>query len=130
MKQESKRGERVFDEKVKLYQSILTTLEDIIKDDQITKSEFSRLPFPMMRVQMLGGDDTIEAFERIYQQLNAVFERDEENDEVEITDDEKEDTILNRQGYEKTEKVMIDLFESLDYSDDFNKINFLDQIQT
>ncbi|MDA9731963.1 asparagine synthase (glutamine-hydrolyzing) [Candidatus Pelagibacter sp.] len=43
-----------------------------------------------------------------------------------LTDDEKEDTILNRQGYEKTEKVMIDLFESLDYSDDFNKINFLD----
>ena len=43
-----------------------------------------------------------------------------------LTDDEKEDTILNRQGYQKTEKVMIDLFESLDYSDDFNKINFLD----
>ena len=43
-----------------------------------------------------------------------------------MTDDEKEDTILNRQGYVKTEKVMIDLFESLDYSDDFNKINFLD----
>mgnify|MGYP001267814321 CR=1 FL=1 len=43
-----------------------------------------------------------------------------------LTDNEKEDTILNRQGYEKTEKVMIDLFESLDYSDDFNKINFLD----
>ena len=95
IEQESKRGERVFDEKVNLYQSILTTLEDIIKDDQITKSEFSRLPFPMMRVQMLGGDDTIEAFERIYQQLNAVFERDEENDEVEITDDEKEDIHLS-----------------------------------
>ena len=43
-----------------------------------------------------------------------------------LTDDEKEDTILNRQGYVKTEKVMIDLFEKLDYSDDFNKINFLD----
>ena len=43
-----------------------------------------------------------------------------------LTDDEKEDTILNRQGYVKTEKVMIDLFEKLDYSEDFNKINFLD----
>ena len=43
-----------------------------------------------------------------------------------LTDQEKEDTILNRQGYEKTEKVMIELFEQLDYSDDFNKINFLD----
>ena len=43
-----------------------------------------------------------------------------------LTDDEKEDTILNRQGYQKTEKVMIDLYESLDYSEDFNKINFLD----
>tara|TARA_B100000900_G_C20493752_1_gene680707 strand:- start:83 stop:1048 length:966 start_codon:yes stop_codon:yes gene_type:complete len=94
IEQESKRGERVFDEKVKLYQSILTTLEDIIKDDQITKAEFSRLPFPMMRVQMLGGDDTIEAFERIYQQLNAIFERDEENDEVEINEEEKESLHL------------------------------------
>ena len=43
-----------------------------------------------------------------------------------LTDDEKESTILNRQGYVKTEKIMIDLFESLNYSDDFNKINFLD----
>ena len=43
-----------------------------------------------------------------------------------LTDNEKEDTILNRQGYVKTEKVMIDLFEKLDYSEDFNKINFLD----
>ena len=43
-----------------------------------------------------------------------------------LTDDEKEDTILNRQGYQKTEKVMIDLYENLDYSEDFNKINFLD----
>ena len=43
-----------------------------------------------------------------------------------LTDEEKEDTILNRQGYVKTEKVMIDLFEKLDYSEDFNKINFLD----
>ena len=43
-----------------------------------------------------------------------------------LTDDEKEDTILNRQGYQKTEKVMIDLFENLDHSEDFNKINFLD----
>lgn len=43
-----------------------------------------------------------------------------------LTDDEKEDTILNRQGYQKTEKVMIDLYESLDYSEDFNKVNFLD----
>ena len=43
-----------------------------------------------------------------------------------LTDDEKEDTILNRQGYQKTEKVMIDLYENLNYSEDFNKINFLD----
>ena len=43
-----------------------------------------------------------------------------------LTDDEKEDTILNRQSYTKTEKVMIDLYEDLDYSEDFNKINFLD----
>ena len=43
-----------------------------------------------------------------------------------LTDDEKEDTILNRQGYQKTEKVMIDLYENLDFSEDFNKINFLD----
>ena len=43
-----------------------------------------------------------------------------------LTDDEKEDTILNRQGYVKTEKVMIDLYEKLNYSEDFNKINFLD----
>ena len=41
-----------------------------------------------------------------------------------LTDDEKEDTILNRQGYQKTEKVMIDLYESLDYLRSINVKNY------
>ena len=56
IEQESKKSERVFDEKVKIYQKILDITRDMLMDGNLTEEEINRLPFPLIRLQMLADD--------------------------------------------------------------------------
>lgn len=82
IEQESKRGERVFDEKVKLYQSILKVCREIVEDGVISSSEVKKLPFSMVHLQMVGGDDAVQSFSKVVAKLNQVFNSDKKSDEV------------------------------------------------
>ena len=87
VEQESKRSERVFDEKVKIYQKILDICSDTLIDGKLTQEEINRLPFPLIRLQMLAGDEVIQAFQLVFGKLNSVYEEDGEV--VEIQDEDK-----------------------------------------
>jgi asparagine synthase (glutamine-hydrolysing) len=43
-----------------------------------------------------------------------------------LTDDEKDEVIINGNQYEETQEVMIRLFNDSNFNEEFNKINFLD----
>tara|TARA_B110000211_G_scaffold1126_1_gene1309 strand:+ start:494 stop:1492 length:999 start_codon:yes stop_codon:yes gene_type:complete len=86
--QESKKSERVFDEQVKIYQQILDIARDMLMDGKLTKEEINRLPFPVIRLQMLGGDKTISSFQKVFQELNTVYASSDE-DEVKIEEDDR-----------------------------------------
>lgn len=43
-----------------------------------------------------------------------------------LTDDEKDEVIINGNQYEETQEIMIRLFNDSNFSEEFNKINFLD----
>jgi hypothetical protein len=88
IEQESKKSERVFDEKVKIYQKILDITRDMIMDGSLTKEEINRLPFPVIRLQMLSDDEVIESFQLVFDKLNEVYSS-EDQDIVEIQDDDK-----------------------------------------
>ena len=88
IEQESKKGERVFDEKVKIYQQILDITRDMLIDGNLSQEEINRLPFPVIRLQMLGGDETIESFQIVFEALNKVYSEDEA-DTVKINDDDR-----------------------------------------
>ena len=88
IEQESKKSERVFDEKVKIYQKILDITRDMIMDGSLTKEEINRLPFPVIRLQMLADDEVIKSFQFVFNKLNDVYSS-EEQDVVEIQDDDK-----------------------------------------
>ena len=83
IEQESKRGERVFDEKVKLYQLILKTIRLIAEDGIISTTEVKQLSFAMLNLQMVGADDTVQSFSNVLKHINAVFSENDD-DEVEI----------------------------------------------
>ena len=89
IEQESKKSERVFDEKVKIYQKILDICSDMLMDGNLTQDEINRLPFPLLRLQMLADDTVIETFQKVFNKLNDIYKSDPEAEEVEIQKEEK-----------------------------------------
>ena len=73
IEQESKKSERVFDEKVQLYQNILNTTRDMIEDGSISLDEITKLPFAMIHLQMLGDDSVIESYKSVFVRINDIF---------------------------------------------------------
>ena len=90
IEQESKKSERVFDEKVKLYQTILDLTKEMMMDGKITKEEMNRLPFPLIRLSMLGRNETISAFKDVNNMLTTIYQKSDE-DEVNIDDSDKKE---------------------------------------
>ena len=88
IEQESKKSERVFDEKVRIYQKILDITRDMLVDGSLTKEEINRLPFPVIRLQMLSDDDVIKSFQEVFDKLNEIYSS-EDQDTVQIQDDDK-----------------------------------------
>ena len=88
VEQESTRSERVFEEKVNLYKEILTATELMLEDGYIKGSEeMKRIPFLMLRLQMLGNDEAIKSYQNIYHQINNIFIAEPGNDEVEVSEE-------------------------------------------
>jgi len=111
IEQESKRSERVFDEKVQLYKEILNTTKDIVKDMVITSQEINKLPFIVMKLQMLGGDDAIDKYQEIASTINKIFYNEENEDGTEkmvvINEDEKNE--LHKEMITFTRYCRVDL---------------------
>tara|TARA_B110001450_G_C17558991_1_gene455921 strand:- start:172 stop:981 length:810 start_codon:yes stop_codon:yes gene_type:complete len=89
IEQESKKSERVFDEKVKIYQKILDICSDMLMDGNLTQDEINRLPFPLIRLQMLSDDMVIETFQKVFNKLNDIYKSDLEAEVVKIQEEEK-----------------------------------------
>ena len=81
--QESKKSERVFDEKVVLYKNILDLAKNMLEDGQIDLKEFQALPFTMIQMQMVGGDEAIRVYTQFFEKINEIYAADE-NDDVKI----------------------------------------------
>ena len=90
IEQESKKSERVFDEKVKIYQQILDITKDMLLDGKLTPEEINRLPFPLIRLQMLADDKVIESFQKVFNKLNEVY-GEEDGDIVAIKDEQRDE---------------------------------------
>ena len=88
IEQESKKSERVFDEKVQLFREIMDITRDMLIDGTISKEEVNKLPFPLIRLQMLANDETIKSFASVNQQLNEIYASDTADD-VLIPEDAK-----------------------------------------
>ena len=85
IEQESKKSERVFDEKVILYKDILDRSKDMLEDGQIDSKEILSLPFTLIKMNMLGGDNTIRIYTEFVRTINEIYESDE-NEVVQITE--------------------------------------------
>ena len=86
IEQESKKGERVFAEKVVLYWKIIEETEKMLEDGQLSKEkEMRKIPFVMTRLLMMGNDDVIQKYKVIFTNIYKIFES-KESDTVDIED--------------------------------------------
>ncbi len=91
IEQESKKSERVFDEKVKIYQEILDITKDMLLDGKLTREETNRLlSFPLIRLQMLADDKVIESFQKVFNTLNEYY-RSVDEDIVTLQSEQREE---------------------------------------
>lgn len=88
IEQESKKSERVFDEKVKIYQEILNLTKKILLDGKLSAEEMNELPFPLIRLQMLADDEVIKAFKDVFHKINDVY-KSTDDEIVDIDEDDK-----------------------------------------
>lgn len=109
IEQESKRSERLFDERIKLFQILLDVTEDMIEDGHISGKEIKRLPFPYIRMCMLCDEEPIEAFKEIFDALNEIY-NENSDEQVKITDEQEANLIKNL--FEFSDKCRINLHVS------------------
>ena len=61
VEQESKRSERIFDEKMSIYKQIFEDIQSMLEDGKISKDkEMHKLPFVMLKLIAIGSDKVIK----------------------------------------------------------------------
>ena len=88
IQQESKKGEKVFEEKVSIYKSILSHTREMLKDGKLSREEIIALSFSAIELQMVGADQTISAFNSVFDTANTIYHSDD-NEEVIISEQQK-----------------------------------------
>ena len=78
IEQESKKSERVFDEKVHLYKDILQNTKGMLEDGQLDSKEILTLPFTLIQMQMIGGDEAIQIYTTFFEKINDIYEADDD----------------------------------------------------
>ena len=90
IEQESKRGEKVFEEKMKIYWNIFENIQGMLEDGKISKDdEMQKLPFVMLKLIAIGDNTVIAAFQKVYDAINNVFNDQPTEDEVLINEDDR-----------------------------------------
>jgi|TARA_B110000438_G_C15799602_1_gene644493 hypothetical protein len=97
IEQESKKSERVFDEKVHLYKNILESAKNMLEDNQLDSKEMLALPFTLIQMQMIGGDEAIKLYTAFFEKINDIYEADE-NEVVKIPESQAQEvfSLLSR----------------------------------
>ena len=92
IEEEKERGQRVFEEKVRLFNSIFDSMENVFEDGLITPEEMVKFEFMIIRLQVLASDETIQKFTEFHKKLNQSF--DEEANALTIKSEDR--TLLLR----------------------------------
>ena len=77
IQQESKKSEKVFEEKVSIYKSILSHTREMLKDGKLSQEEIVALSFSAIELQMVGADETINAFNSVFHAANTIYQSDD-----------------------------------------------------
>ena len=111
IEQESKKSEKVFEEKVKLYKSMLATTKEMLRDGKISSQETTELSFAMVEMQMVGADETISAFNSVFDKINETFQSTD-GDPIDLDDEHKMEILKSLSRFAQKCRVDLGINES------------------
>ena len=120
IEQESKKSEKVFEEKVKLYKSMLATTKEMLRDGKVSSEETTELSFSMIELQMVGADETINAFSSVLDKINKIFNQ-QVGDPVDLEDVERVDILRLLSVFAQKCRVDLGINESVLKEEIFEK---------
>jgi len=120
IEQQSKKSEKVFEEKVLLYKSVVATTRDMLRDAKVSSEETAELSFSMVELQMVGADETISAFSAVLDQTNKTF-NSRKGDPVELEDEERIEILRLLSVFAQRCRVDLGIEESILKEEIFEK---------
>ena len=111
IEQESKKSEKVFEEKVELYKSMLSSTKEMLRDGKISSQETTDLSFSMVELQMVGADETISAFNSVFDKINETFQSTD-GDPVDLDDEHKMEILKSLSRFAQKCRVDLGINES------------------
>ena len=120
IEQESKKSERVFEEKVELYKNIIENSRKMYSDGKISAGELSILPFELIKLQMMAADNIIESYLEFFKKMNSIYSSSED-EEVELTDEDRHEIVSDLSNFAKLCRQDLGIEEELLPADLFNQ---------
>jgi len=120
IEQESKKSEKIFEEKVLLYKSIISTTREMLRDAKISSEETSELSFSMVELQMVGADETISSFSSVFDKINKTY-NEKKGDPVDLEDQERVDILRLLSVFAQSCRVDLGIDESILKEEIFEK---------
>jgi len=100
IEQDSKKGERVFEEKVHLYKNVIENCRTMYADGKISGNELSQLPFELINLQMMAADEIIGSYVKFFKKMNSIYSASEDED-VEFSDEDRHEIISELSNFAK-----------------------------
>ena len=111
IEQETKKSEKVFEEKVELYKAMLATTKEMLRDGKVSSQETTELSFAMIELQMVGADETISAFNSVFDKINETFQS-VDGDPVDLDDERKMEILKSLSRFAQKCRVDLGINES------------------
>ena len=108
IEQESRRSERVFDEKISLYQDIIQQSKALIEDGHLSSSELLESSFHSIRLQMIGSDKIVSEYQGVFERLSDIF-GSVEGEDVELSVEQQAEILEKLNQFARQCRVDLDI---------------------
>ena len=108
---ENNRGEKIFEEKMKIYSDILNKSREMIEDGVLKKDEMVQAMFQSIQLQMIADNKTIDAYKEVYKEILKVF-GENDDDEVDIDMKNQGNILLRLHDFASACRVDLEVSEN------------------
>lgn len=85
LESKKEKAKEIFDQKIRLYKTVIDEVSKMFEDGNITESEFRKIELLMLKMQLMAKDETVSTFVDFYKKIAEKIPDDgEEGKEMEV----------------------------------------------